>query len=232
MSGGIYASLNCGVGSRDDADSVRENLDRVAASFGIQRENLLGLYQIHSADVLHVTRAWDADDRPKADAMVTGRPGLALAISTADCVPVLFADRKRRVIGAAHAGWKGALSGIICNTVEAMLKLGAELDSIATAIGPAITQKSYEVDSVFRQKILDSASANSGYFAPSVKPGHWMFDLKGYVRSALAECGVQDINTLENDTYIEEDSFFSFRRTTHRGEPDYGRQLSVIMLNP
>ena len=130
MSTGIYASLNCGVGSRDDADNVRENLDRVAASFGIQSDSLLGLHQIHSADVLRVTSAWDSGERPRADAMVTDRPGLAIAISTADCVPVLFADRKHRVIGAAHAGWKGAFSGIVRNTVEAMLKLGAGRDTI------------------------------------------------------------------------------------------------------
>lgn len=192
----------------------------------------MGLAQIHSADVMHVTKVWQVNDRPKADAMVTDRPGLALAIATADCVPVLFADRKAGVIGAAHAGWKGAFAGIVGNTVEAMLKLGAQRGAISAAVGPAIAQKSYEVDGAFCQKFMDRALANSGYFMPSAKAGHWLFDLKRFVGDALASAGVENINILENDTYIEEDAFFSFRRTTHRGEPDYGRQLSVIMLKP
>ncbi len=232
VSTGIFSSLNCGARSVDNAENVDRNRSLVAEKLGTSGDNLLSLCQVHSARVITVTEKWETDTRPEGDAMVTNVPGMALGILTADCVPVLLADEKNRVIGAAHSGWKGAFSGINRQTVDAMLRLGARRESIAAAIGPAIAQRSYEVEHAFYEKFVLQAQANSGYFIPSAVSGRWMFNLKAFVRDALRETGVAHINMLENDTYIEEDAFFSYRRATHRGEADYGRQISAIMLKP
>ncbi len=228
MSSGVYDSLNCGVGSLDVPANVLENRRRIAEKLGAG--NLLTLHQVHSADVITVAHTWDMRQRPQADAMVTNRPGIALGILTADCVPILLADSRNAVIGAAHSGWKGAFQGIARRTVDAMLELGAERGSISAAIGPAIAQRSYEVDSAFRQRLVEQSGGNACYFAALPVQQRWLFDLKGFVRDSLEDYGVTNINVLENDTYIEEDAFFSYRRATHRAEVDYGRQVSAIML--
>ncbi len=232
VSKGMYASLNCGLGSNDNKEYVIKNRIKVAKELGADADKLLTLYQVHSADVVVVAKCWRHSKLPRADAMVTDKPGIALGILTADCVPVLFADKNNKVIGAAHAGWKGAFAGILEATIEAMTKLGAERSSIVAAIGPAIAQKSYEVDLVFYEKFINKSTENAKYFVPSTKEGHFLFNLKEFVKNTIAEAGIEDINMLENDTYAEEGDFFSYRRATHRGEADYGRQVSAIMLKP
>lgn len=229
VSKGVYASLNCGWGSDDDKANVAENRARVAAKLGTTLENFCSLYQIHGREVITVENPWLRTELPKADAMVTKHKGIAIGVLAADCAPVLFADAKAGVIGAAHAGWKGALAGVLRSTVEAMCALGASKANIAAAIGPCIAQRSYEVGADFRDTLMKESTENGGFFGNSAS-GSYLFDLRGYVRSKLALAGITDINTLENDTYSEEDTFFSFRRTTHRREPDYGRQVSAIML--
>ena len=199
---------------------------------GVDAANLLSLRQTHSAHVVVITDKWDSNSRPQGDAMVTNQPGIALGILTADCVPVLFADRKNGVIGAAHSGWKGAISGILQHTIHAMIARGATHESIACAIGPAIARDSYEVGPEFRETFMHKSADNAAYFVASIKTGYWLFDLKQFVYAILADSGINSINMLENDTYLEEDAFFSYRRATHRGEADYGRQISVIMLKP
>jgi YfiH family protein len=231
-SNGIYHSLNCGAGTKDEKAHVIENRARVATALSTDTDKLLSLHQIHSADVVTVTESWNMENRPQADAMVTNRKRMALGILTADCVPVLLYDKENYIIGAAHAGWKGALSGIVEETLKAMGRLGAKNSSIAAAIGPAIAQRSYEVDAQFREKFMIRNPLNAVYFVPSPKPAHFLFDLKQFVYDALAYTGIMDINMLENDTYLEENMFFSYRRATHRGEADYGRQISAIMLKP
>jgi YfiH family protein len=198
-----------------------------AAKLGTTLENFCSLYQVHGNEVITVREPWPRTALPKADAMVTNKKGIAIGILTADCAPVLFADVKAGVIGAAHAGWKGALAGIIPSTIKAMQALGAR--DIAAAIGPCIAQRSYEVGAEFYETLAKENPANGGFFGQSMS-GSYLFDLRGYVRRKLVEAGVATINILENDTYSEEDSFFSFRRTTHRKESDYGRQVSAIML--
>lgn len=227
VSGGIYASLNCGWGSDDDKENVAENRSRVAAQLGTTLENFCSLYQVHGNDVITVTTPWPRTTLPKADAMVTSKKGIALGILTADCAPILFADVNAEIIGAAHAGWRGALAGVIQATVQAMQALGA--CDITAAIGPCIAQRSYEVGAEFYETLAKETAQNANFFKKSSTGSH-LFDLRGYVQSKLAQAGISNINTLENDTYSEEDSFFSFRRTTHRKESDYGRQVSAIML--
>lgn len=227
VSTGLYASLNCGWGSDDGKENVAENRSRVAQQLGTTLERFCSLYQVHGNEVITVEKAWPRTALPKADAMVTKHKGIAIGVLTADCAPVLFADAKAGVIGAAHAGWKGALAGIIQSTVQAMQALGAR--DIAAAIGPCIAQRSYEVGADFRDNLMRETAANAAFFGQSAT-GSLLFDLRLYVRSKLAAAGITNINTLENDTYSEEDAFFSFRRTTHRREPDYGRQVSAIML--
>jgi YfiH family protein len=222
VSGGIYASLNLGAGSQDDPQKVAENRIRVEAEIG---GRLVTQYQVHSAKVVTVT---SGDEREEADAMVTATPGLALGILTADCGPVLFADAQAGVIGAAHAGWKGAHGGVLENTVSAMEALGATRNHITAAIGPCIAQASYEVGPEFREKFTQ---ADAAFFQSSPRAGHYLFDLAGYIRMKLHDCGLHKMDCLAMDTYEDEARFFSFRRTTHRGEPDYGRQVSVIVLN-
>ena len=225
VSMGLYESLNLGKGSGDDAQAIRDNRERVIEAMGA--DHLTSCFQIHSADVITVTEPWNT--RPKGDAMVTTQPGIALCILTADCVPVLFADETAGVIGAAHAGWKGALAGICETTIEAMEALGAERDTITAAIGPAIQQASYEVGPEFRDTFVGEKEWTDHLF----KPGHGdrlHFDLTGYVQTILKREGINAVDNLGLDTCELEDVYFSNRRRNHRGEDDYGRNGSVIML--
>lgn len=233
VSEGIYATLNIGAGSDDKPENVRENRRRVAAALGVPPQNLLTLYQVHSAHVVTVEAPLPEGERPQADGMVTAVPGLALGILTADCVPVLFADPHARVVGACHAGWKGAVAGIVRETVEAMEKLGAKRECITAAIGPCIGQASYEVGPEFHARFLEEDAGNACHFVASPRnPGHWHFDIGGYVCCALQGCGVTSVNVLAKDTCLQENAFYSNRRRNLRGEPDYGRQVSAIMLLP
>ena len=230
VSGGIYDSLNGGIGSRDDPSHVRENRARMATAMGVAPTHFLTAYQVHSPDVAIAEAPWDATTRPHADAIVTCTPGLAIGITTADCGPVLFADAKARVIGAAHAGWKGALTGVLEATVAAMEKLGAERQGIVAAIGPLIRQHSYEVGGEFVARFTETAARNADFFVPSTRDGHAMFDLAGFIRARLEDAGVLMIDDLGNDTYSD-DRFFSYRRSVHRNEGDYGRQIHAIALD-
>ena len=226
VSTGIHAGLNVGLGSEDDADAVQANR-RLAAEAVLPGGTLVTLYQIHSADA--VTVLGPIDGRPEGDALVTDRPGLALGILTADCAPVLLADRTGGVVGAAHAGWKGAIGGVTDAAIAAMEALGARRDRIAAAIGPCIARASYEVDESFIRRFGEHDPANERFFAPG-RPGHYQFDLEAYVAHRLAAAGLTRIELLGLDTYADADRFFSFRRATHRGEPGYGRQVSIIGL--
>ncbi|MFN6936560.1 MAG: peptidoglycan editing factor PgeF [Tsuneonella sp.] len=227
VSTGPVESLNCGYGADDDRAAVAENR-HLAAKAVLPGAVLVGVHQIHSAEVVTVSEPWGDEAKPRADAMVTDRSGILLGILTADCAPVLLADYKAGVVGAAHAGWRGAHDGIIANTVEAMIALGAKADHIAAAVGPCIAQPSYEVGEDFRGAFSD---AEGKFFAPGA-PGHWQFDLPAYVVHRLAESGVGRVDVLERDTYAEPDMFFSFRRAAHLGEPTYGRLLSLIAMTP
>lgn len=230
VSSGIYASLNCGPGSSDDPANVVENRARVATQMDVPASGLITLYQVHSPVAVIVDEPWVQGDAPQADAMVTVEPGIALGVLTADCVPVLFADAKAGVIGAAHAGWKGAAGGVLEATVAAMEEMDADAANIHAAIGPCIHQPSYEVSSDFRDTILGLGEVNDRFFEAGERDGHYQFDLPGYVRSRLEQIGIGGIDDVGVDTYGDEQRFFSFRRTTHRSEPDYGRQISVITL--
>lgn len=226
---GVYEGLNCGPGSDDDPDLVRENR-RIAASIVSGRRDtpLVSCYQVHGATAVQVTADW-ADERPKADAMVTKRPGIILGILTADCTPVLFADTDAGVVGAAHAGWQGALKGIIESTVALMEQLGAHRKSISAVIGPTIAQQSYEVDNDFEARFLKQSDAYSRFFDTGKDASHQQFNLPAFVVHKLSEAGIEHIVDSGIDTYSDE-QYFSYRRTTHRNEPDYGRQVSAIML--
>ena len=228
VSTGVHAGLNVGLGSDDDPEAIVENRRRAAEAV-LPGGRLVSVFQIHSADAVTVAHPWDETARPHADALVTDRPGLALGILTADCAPVLLADAEAGVVGAAHAGWKGAIGGVTDATVAAMEKLGADRDRIVAAIGPCIARASYEVDDGFARRFDEADPANERFFAPG-KPGHHQFDLEAYVAHRLACAGVTRIAALGLDTYAQEDRFFSFRRATHRGESAYGRQISVIGL--
>lgn len=228
VSVGIYAGLNCGPGSGDDRDAVIENRRRAMEALGGPR--LVTLYQVHSATAVTVAAPWEIGEAPHADAMATNVPGLALGILTADCAPVLLADSEARVIGAAHAGWKGAISGVTDSVIARMEELGARRDRIAAAIGPAIAQASYEVDGAFRDRFIADAAGNTNFFIASDRDGHFRFDLTGYVAARLAAAGIHNVEPLAQDTYPDASRFYSFRRATHLGEKDYGRDLSVIAL--
>ncbi len=227
-SAGIHAGLNVGLGSADDAETVRANraLARDAVMPGA---SLVTLYQVHSPDVVTVTGPIAEDSRPHADAMVTNRPGLLLGVLTADCAPVLLADAAAGVVGAAHAGWKGAVNGVAEATVAAMEAIGADRTRIAAAIGPCIGRASYEVSEAFMEPFLAQDDDNGRFFAAG-RPGHLMFDLAAYVAGRLAGAGVGRVDILDEDTYAQPDRFYSYRRSCHRGEPDYGRQISLIGL--
>ncbi len=229
VSGGIYASLNVGLGSDDRSDDVLENRRRVAQTFGLGSERLSTLHQIHSADVIEVKQPEDARGR-KADAMVTDQPDILLGVLTADCAPVLFADADGGVIGAAHAGWGGAFRGVTDATIEAMEGLGAQRKSIVAVIGPCIAQASYEVGPEFLARFTDKNTANGCYFIPSDRPDHHRFDLAGYLLDRLREEGVSACTWTGHDTFADDARFFSYRRSVHRKEGDYGRQISAIML--
>ncbi len=238
VSTGLYESLNCGPGSGDDPDSVAENRRLATAALAPQTNEdvrLVSLSQIHSA-IVHILLQKDASTapRPQGDAMVTATPGLALGILTADCAPVLLADPQAKVIGAAHAGWKGALGtdggGVLEAALEAMEKLGARRNRIRAAIGPCISQDNYEVGGEFRDRFLELGLGQRRFFVPSGKEGHYRFDLAGYAAHRLTAAGIESVETLGVCTYPPENGFFSFRRTTHAGEPDYGRQISAIVL--
>ncbi len=228
VSAGTCAGLNVGFGSGDDRDSIRENRRRALQAVAPGAE-LATLHQVHSAVAIPVDAPIPDESRPKADALVTDRPGLALGILTADCTPVLFADEAAGVVGAAHAGWRGALSGVIEATIEAMERLGADRSQIAAAIGPTIARKSYEVDEGFLRNFIAADPANERFFSGG-KAGHHQFDLEAYVMSRLAGAGLRRVEALGLDTYSDADRFFSYRRATHLGEPDYGRQISLIAL--
>ncbi|WP_176500888.1 peptidoglycan editing factor PgeF [Sphingomonas sp. HMP9] len=232
VSTGAYASLNVGIGSDDDPAAIAENRRRASEAV-LPGGTLVGLYQIHSADVVTVLAPFDDSLRPRGDALVTNRPGVALGILTADCAPVLFADAEAGVVAAAHAGWKGALGGVTDATILAMEAIGARRDRIVAAVGPCIARASYEVDDAFIRRFCESDPANERFFADG-RADHYQFDLEAYVVSRLADAGIGRIEALGLDTYAAKDEgvdrFFSYRRATHRGEPSYGRQISIIGL--
>jgi len=230
VSTGLYASLNVGFGSDDSPDAVRENRARAMRALGLAPDRLVTVYQVHSADVAVVDEPWPHAHAPKADALVTRRRGIALGILTADCVPVLFADAEAGVIAAAHAGWKGALGGVLDNTVRAMVDLGARPGRIVAAVGPHIGPGSYEVGPDFPAPFLARDPADTAFFHPSQRAGHHMFDLGGYVEKRLNQAGVDMVRREAWDTLTEPERFFSYRRTTLRGEADYGRELSAIAM--
>ena len=228
VSGGIYEGLNGGLGSNDDATHVAENRRRMAVQMGVTPDRFLSLHQIHSPDAVVATGPWTSD-KPRADAIVTRTEGLAIGATAADCGPILFVDPGARVIGAAHAGWKGALTGILESTVDAMEKLGAERGSIVAAIGPLIRQHSYEVGGEFVERFIEADAGNALFFIPSARQGHSMFDLAGFIRMRLENAGILVIDDTGIDTYSDE-RFYSYRRSVHRKEPDYGRHVHSIAL--
>jgi YfiH family protein len=226
VSQGELAGLNVGYGSNDDRSAIDENRRRAIAAIAPDSQ-LVTVHQVHSADAVYVEHAWPQPERPHADAMVTDRPGLLLGILTADCAPVLFADPDAGVIGAAHAGWRGAIAGVTDATIEAMEGLGASRERIRAAVGPCIAQYSYEVDEAFRDRFLAADGGNDRFFVRSGKPH---FDLASYVEHRLRSTGLTHVERLNLDTYAEPERFYSYRRATHLGEADYGRQLSAIAL--
>jgi polyphenol oxidase len=230
VSSGLYATLNGGVGSQDDAGKVVENRARMAAALAVEPQRLLTAYQTHSPKVVVAEAPWTTENRPQADAIVTRMRALAIGVTTADCGPVLFADPHAGVIGAAHAGWRGALTGVIETTVAAMERLGAAPGQIRAAIGPMIRQSNYEVgpDLVARFRAEDAAA--SRFFAPARRDGHAMFDLAGYIAVRLKRAGITAVEDVALCTYADPEQFFSYRRTTHRAEADYGRHVNAIAL--
>lgn len=228
VSTGVVAGLNAGIGSGDDPAAVAENR-RLATEAVLPDGRLVGVYQVHSPDAVTVIEPWDDAHRPHADALVTDRPGLALGILTADCAPVLLADRAAGVVGAAHAGWKGALHGVTDAAIAAMEALGARRERIHAAIGPCIARASYEVDDGFFRRFAEADRANERFFLDG-RPGHHQFDLEAYVAHRLAAAGIRTVEALGEDTYGQPGRFYSFRRATHAREADYGRQISIIGL--
>lgn len=225
---GVVAGLNVGLGAGDKPEAVAENR-RLATQAVAPDARLVTVYQVHSARCVAVSEPWPDDARPEADALVTDRPGLLLGVVTADCAPVLLADRAAGVIGAAHAGWKGAIGGVTDATIAAMEALGARRRAIVAVVGPCIAQSSYEVDVVFRDRFVEEDAGNARFFVEA-RPGHARFDLAGYVVARLLAAGVASADNLNQDTYAQHDRFYSFRRAIHRGEPAYGRQISAISL--
>jgi len=232
VSTGLYRELNCGLGSNDDQKNIAENRRRVAAHLNVVPENFLNMYQIHSANVAVVEETWPTSKAPQVDAMVTSKTGIALSILTADCAPILFCDPENKVIAASHAGWKGALSGIIEQTIETMEKLGANRDKVRAAIGPCISQKNYEVGPEFKELFCTQNKLFINFFspAPDQNSDRFFFDLPGFVTSKLHQNGVNFINQLSICTYENYGKYFSFRKSTHLIEPDYGRNVSAIVL--
>jgi YfiH family protein len=230
VSSGLYESLNGGVGSRDSPSNVTENRARMAAALEVEPQRLLTAYQSHSPNVVVAEAPWTTDNRPNADAIVTRMRSLAIGVTTADCGPILLADPRAGVIGATHAGWRGALTGVIEATVAAMERLGAATDQIRAAVGPMIRQSSYEVGAELFDRFHTEDAASSRFFAPASRTGHAMFDLAGYIAARLKRAGVVQVEDLALCTYADPGRFFSYRRTTHRGEADYGRHINAIAL--
>ena len=228
VSEGIYRGLNVGIGSSDIPERVLENRRRVTAEMGVSTRNLVTPHQVHSPDVVTVSGPF-ASERPRADGIVTATPGLAIGVLTADCGPILFADSRAGVIGAAHAGWRGALGGILENTVDAMIALGAERSGITAVLGPCIGPQNYEVGPEFVAQFLASNPAYDSYFKETSRSGYHMFDLWSFIMDRLEKAGVR-AESMRQCTYADEDRFYSYRRTTHRNEPDYGRQISTIAI--
>jgi YfiH family protein len=229
VSDGVYESLNAGIGSHDDPARVMENRRRMAQQMGVTAAHFLSVHQTHSPDVVVASGPWPGGTRPRADAIVTRSEDIAIGASAADCGPILLVDPKARVIGAAHAGWRGALTGIVESTVGAMEELGADRNGIVAAIGPLIRQPSYEVGGEFVERFIEADAENGVFFIPSAREGHAMFDLAGYIRMRLENAGVLMIDDIGVDTYSD-DRFFSYRRSVHRQEPDYGRHVHAIAL--
>lgn len=230
VSPGIYASLNGGLGSRDAAANVTENRARMAAALGVASERFLTCYQIHSPQVVVAETPWTRETAPRADAVVTCVPALAVGVTTADCGPLLFADAKGGVVGAAHAGWKGALGGVIEATLSAMERLGARRGRIVAALGPMIRQPNYEVGADLVERFCAADAANAAFFAAAPREGHSLFDLPGYIARRLAASGIAAVEDLGICTYADAERFYSYRRATHRGEPDYGRHVNAVAL--
>ena len=230
VSEGIYAGLNGGLGSSDAPEHVRENRRRMAETMGVAPSHFLSLHQVHSPDALVVTEPWSSTSRPKADAMVTDIPGLSLGVTAADCAPVLMVDPRAAVIGATHAGWKGALTGVVESTIEAMERIGGHREDIIAALGPMIRQRNYEVGMEFVERFEQADPDNARFFVSASRAGHAMFDLGGYLHARLSRAGVLMIEDLDLCTYADEDSFYSYRRSVHRKEPDYGRHVHAIVL--
>jgi YfiH family protein len=228
VSSGLYASLNGGVGSRDDAGKVSENRARMAAALGVEPRRLLTPYQSHSPNVIVAEAPWTPDARPQADAIVTRMRALAIGVTTADCGPVLFAEPHAGVIGAAHAGWRGALTGVVEATIATMERLGAARSQIRAAIGPMIRQANYEVGPDLVARFAADDPASSRFFSPAGRAGHAMFDLSGYIAARLKRAGIGEVEDIGLCTYAEPERFFSYRRTTHRVEADYGRHVNAI----
>jgi YfiH family protein len=231
VSGGLYKSLNGGLGSRDDTAQVAENRARMAATLGVEAHCLLTAYQTHSPDVVVVETPWPAEARPRADAIVTRVPGLGIGVTTADCGPILFVDPEAHVIGAAHAGWRGALGGVVEATVASMEQLGANRSHIHAAVGPMIRQHNYEVGPDLISRFTAQDSASERFFVAAPRNGHALFDLAGYIGTRLTRAGIQQIEDLGLCTYADPGRFFSFRRSTHRAEADYGRHVNAIALD-
>lgn len=229
-SNGIFASLNCGLGSGDDRATVVRNRGVVAKALGGTEPQIVTTYQVHSAEAIIVTKPWPYDERPKVDGMVTNLPGLILGTLTADCGPVLFADKKAGVIGCAHAGWKGALTGVTDSTVQKMESLGARRERVVAVLGPTISKAAYEVGPEFIQRFLEASAGNKKFFANSVKKDHFMFDLPAYIIARMKAFGVGTVIDSGLCTYTRVEEYFSYRRTIHAREKDYGRQIAVITL--
>ncbi|MEP5623868.1 MAG: peptidoglycan editing factor PgeF [Hyphomicrobiales bacterium] len=230
VSDGIYKGLNCGVGSNDATESVLENRRRLVFDLTNSNAPLITPYQIHSAACVAVNGPWENEEAEQCDALATATPGIVIAVGTADCGPVLFTDRKAGVIAAAHSGWKGAVGGVLESTIAVMEKLGADRANISAVLGPTISQASYEVGTEFRNTFLEQTPANATYFKNGRDDTHFQFNLPAYVVNRLQACGISNANWTGQCTYLEETAYFSYRRTTHRNEPDYGRQLAAISI--
>lgn len=230
VSKGLFDSLNCGFGSSDTRECVAENRRRVSEA--LNAAALLTVHQTHSPEVVRVQAAWTPGDAPRADAIVGDTPGLALAILTADCAPVLFADPEAGVIGAAHAGWKGAFGGVLEATVAAMIQLGADPNRVQAIIGPAISADSYEVGPEFHERFVVADAANKRFFQSAERHGHFQFDLPAYVEARLNQAGLTRVGRIFACTYVQGTDYFSYRRATHRCDSDYGRNVSAILIQP
>lgn len=229
VSAGIYRSLNCGVGSKDDRGFVFKNRARAARALGVGSDRLATPYQVHGDVAVVVDKVWETGQGPKADAVVTAQRGIAVGVGTADCGPILFADPAAHVVAAAHSGWRGAVGGILESTIRTMEELGARRERIVAVIGPMISQRNYEVGPDLLAAFEKADPKNSAFFVTAERSGHFLLDLPGFIASRLTGAGVFSVD-LGLCTYADEERFFSYRRATHRGEPDYGRMLSAIVL--